>query len=279
MSEPKKYFYLKVKETFFDSEEMKMLESQKNGILYQNLYLKLSLLSLKSEGALVFKDAIPYDEAMLSSILRVDIDTVRVGLELFKRLCLVEVMDNGTMYMADLQSMIGRSSSEGERVKAYREKIKVTNGQLGIAYEKRTNVQNRTPELELELKKELKKEKYPQDSHSLILATLLMTEHQRSDERYSVTPATLQKWAGDIDKIMRIDGRSFEEVEAVIRWCQTPGGFWVPNVLSGSKLREKFPTLVLQSQQKRVVDKPKEFHDMTPEEKRHAIDKALGRVE
>ena len=55
MSDNKKYYYLKLKEDFFDSEEMKVLESMKNGIEYQNVYLKMCLLSLKSDGALLFK--------------------------------------------------------------------------------------------------------------------------------------------------------------------------------------------------------------------------------
>ena len=41
MSDNKKYYYMKLKDTFFDSEEMKLLESQKNGIVYQNFYMKI----------------------------------------------------------------------------------------------------------------------------------------------------------------------------------------------------------------------------------------------
>lgn len=124
MSVNKKYYYLKLKDSFFDSEEMKLLESQKNGIEYQNLYLKLCLLSVKSEGKLSFKDCIPYDIPMLSTVLRVNIDTVRVGLELFKKLELVEFMDSGLIYMTDIQALIGRSSTEAERIKKYRESLK-----------------------------------------------------------------------------------------------------------------------------------------------------------
>ena len=46
MSDNKKYYYLKLKDNYFDTEEMKILESQRNGVEYQNLYLKLCLLSL-----------------------------------------------------------------------------------------------------------------------------------------------------------------------------------------------------------------------------------------
>lgn len=123
MSENKKYFYLKLKDTFFDSEEMKILESQKNGLEYQNLYLKLCLLSVKNQGKLAFKDTLPYDLNMLSSILRISIDTLKVGIELLNKLKLIEILDNGIMYLTDIQSLIGHGSTEAERIADYRKRI------------------------------------------------------------------------------------------------------------------------------------------------------------
>jgi predicted phage replisome organizer len=153
MSDNQKYYYLKIKENFFDNEEMKILESQKNGIQYQNLYMKLCLLSLKEGGRLMFKGFIPYDETMLSTILRVDIDTVKTGIELLIRLKLIEIMPDGALYMADIQSLIGKSSTEAERVAKYREKVAL--------YKSTEKVQICSPELEIELKteKELEKDK------------------------------------------------------------------------------------------------------------------------
>lgn len=148
MSDSKKYYFLKLKENFFDSEEMKILESQQNGVEYQNFYLKLCLLSLKSDGVLTFKEYIPYDAKMLSTVLRVDIDTVAVGIDLFKRLGLLDVLDTGEMYMTDIQSLIGKSSSEAERIKAYRTKMMNRTNVI-------TNVQNCTPEIEKEIEKEI----------------------------------------------------------------------------------------------------------------------------
>jgi hypothetical protein len=54
----------------------------------------------------------------------------------------------------------------------------------------------------------------------------------------------LQKWSYDIDKLHRLDGRSFEEIDAVIRWCQNDD-FWHSNILSAGKLRSKFQQMVL----------------------------------
>jgi len=57
-------------------------------------------------------------------------------------------------------------------------------------------------------------------------------------------------WIRDIDLAMRIDGRSKDELLRCIDWIyETPeGSFWIPNILSGKKLREKFDTMQLQAQ-------------------------------
>ncbi len=50
-------------------------------------------------------------------------------------------------------------------------------------------------------------------------------------------------WAEHIEKLHRIDGRSYEQIEAMIRWVQADN-FWHKNILSTSKLREKFNDLI-----------------------------------
>ncbi|MEI0609566.1 phage replisome organizer N-terminal domain-containing protein [Brachyspira pilosicoli] len=124
MSENKKYYWLKLKETFFDSEEMKILESMENGTIYQNLYLKICLISLKSNGALLFKDMIPYNLDMIATITRTNKDIVRAGLQVFEQLKLITITDNEVIYMTDIQTLIGKSSTESDRVSKYRKTLK-----------------------------------------------------------------------------------------------------------------------------------------------------------
>ena len=50
MSDNRKYYYLKLKENFYNSETMVILESMQDGLLYSNLLLKMDLMSLKSGG-------------------------------------------------------------------------------------------------------------------------------------------------------------------------------------------------------------------------------------
>ena len=61
MSDNKKYYYLKLKDNFFDSDQMIVLESMPDGYKYSNILLKLYLRSLKNDGKLMFNDRIPYN--------------------------------------------------------------------------------------------------------------------------------------------------------------------------------------------------------------------------
>ena len=55
MADNRKYYYLKLKEDFFDTDEMKILESMKDGYLYSNILLKLYLKSLSNSGRLMYR--------------------------------------------------------------------------------------------------------------------------------------------------------------------------------------------------------------------------------
>ncbi len=61
-------------------------------------------------------------------------------------------------------------------------------------------------------------------------------------------------WVKDIDLALRVDGRSKEQLIGCIDWIYGTqrGNFWIANVLSGKKLREKFDTMRMQSTQKQT---------------------------
>lgn len=128
MADNKKYYYLKLKENFFDSEEMIILQSMQDGYIYSDILMKLYLRSLKNEGKLMFKDVIPYTPDVLATVVRHQVGTVEKALDLFRKLGLVEVLDNGAIYMMDIQNFIGESSTEADRKRQYRAKIEQEKG-------------------------------------------------------------------------------------------------------------------------------------------------------
>ncbi len=124
MADNKKYYYLKLKENFFDSEEMIILQNMENGYIYSDILLKLYLRSLKNEGRLMFKKLIPYTPSALAQVVRHSEETVEKALEIFQQLELVEILDNGAIYMLDIQNFIGSSSTEADRRREYDRRIK-----------------------------------------------------------------------------------------------------------------------------------------------------------
>ena len=115
MSDNRKYYYLKLKENYFDDDSIVLLESMQDGVLYSNILLKLYLKSLKHGGRLQLDEDIPYTAQMIATITRQQVGTVERALQIFMKLGLVEPLDNGALYMSNIELFIGQSSTEGER--------------------------------------------------------------------------------------------------------------------------------------------------------------------
>jgi len=149
MSDSKKYYYLKLKDNFYDSEEMIILQNMTDGYLYSDILMKLYLRSLKNNGKLMFNDLIPYTPNVLAQVVRHQVGTVEKALKIFEQLNLIEILDNGAIYMLNIQNFIGESSTEADRVRKYRSKIKQDVQMLQQRNDKGT------PEIEKEIEIEL----------------------------------------------------------------------------------------------------------------------------
>ena len=124
MSDNRKYYYLKLKENFYNSETMVILESMQDGLLYSNLLLKMYLMSLKSGGILMLNDHLPHTPQTIATFTRHQVGTVERALKVFLEFGLVEILTDGAYYMTDIQLLIGQSSTEGERKKKERMRLK-----------------------------------------------------------------------------------------------------------------------------------------------------------
>ena len=59
-------------------------------------------------------------------------------------------------------------------------------------------------------------------------------------------PTISGKWISDIDKLIRIDEKTVEQVEAAIRWSQADS-FWSSNIHSPAALRKQYEKMRLQA--------------------------------
>jgi phage replisome organizer N-terminal domain protein len=161
MSDNKKYYYLRLKDNFFDGDELKILESMKDGYLYSNILLKLYLRSLKNDGKLVVNDRIPYNAEMLASVTGHQVGTIKQALSMFKELGLIEILENGAIYMLDIQNFIGKGSTEADRQRLYDRRISDERKQKKLTQSRNLEeiLEKSTPEIEIELEKDIEIEK------------------------------------------------------------------------------------------------------------------------
>ena len=148
------------------------------------------LESIDHEGMLRFSEQIPYNEQMLAAITNTNVDTVRSAIKVLEQLKLLEILDDATIYMTEVENMIwSASNSDGaRRIRRYRENQKalqnvtplVTNCNESKSIEKDIELDK---ELELDIKtKEDKKEKCQSTSDfracDLDEMTLKMKKHK-----------------------------------------------------------------------------------------------------
>lgn len=164
MSDNKKYYYLKLVDNFYERDEMIILESMPDGYMYSNILLKLYLRSLKNEGKLMFNNRIPYNASMLANVTRFPVAVVEKAIAIFKELGLIEVLDNGAIYMLDIQNFIGKSSTEADRKRLYRSKIEEEKKSLGqMSGQLIGQMSDKTPpeidiDIDIDIEKELEKD-------------------------------------------------------------------------------------------------------------------------
>ena len=123
-----KYYWLKLKKDFFKRHDIRIIESMPNGKDYILFYLKLLVESVDHEGALRFSDTIPYNSEMLSVITNTNVDIVKNALEVFTNLKMIELLDDQTIYMNEVEKMIGSAADNdnANRQRRFRERRKTS---------------------------------------------------------------------------------------------------------------------------------------------------------
>ena len=158
----KKYYWLKLKEDFFEEDAISWIEEQEKGKEYCLFYLKLCLKSLKTNGLLIRNVGsmlVPYDAKTLAKVTSTDIDTVKVAMDIFTKIGLVQILENGEIFISQLQNMVGSQTKWAEKKRLQRQKrdnVLMLSGQCPIEIEKDIDIEK---ELEKDIHTE-KEDKY-----------------------------------------------------------------------------------------------------------------------
>lgn len=161
----KKYYWLRLKRDFFKRHDIQIIEDMQNGKEYILFYLKLLCESVDHEGNLRFSNEIPYNEQMLSTITRTNIDIVRSAVQIFSQLGMIEILDDGTYYMQQVKEMIGSETywaqKKREQKKKYLEDKKNDVGNFPTEVQQKSNSFPTSPSksIEIEIDKDIDKDK------------------------------------------------------------------------------------------------------------------------
>lgn len=126
MATGKRFYWIKLKESFLNSDAVDFLMSQTDGANYVVLYQILCLKTINTGGKLerrIGEVIIPYDEEKIQRDAKwFTIDTVRVALNLYKALGLIYQDENGILTLADYGNIVGSETSWKEQKRLQRAK-------------------------------------------------------------------------------------------------------------------------------------------------------------
>lgn len=156
----KRYYWLRLKRDFFKRHDIQIIEDMDNGKDYILFYLKLLCESVDHEGNLRFSAEIPYNDKMLATITRTNVDIVRSAVKIFTSLGMMELLDDGTFYMSRIEEMIGSETYWAEKKRIQRNNLKLLDN---VQFESNTTPtcpsKSKSIEKEIDIEKKKEKEK------------------------------------------------------------------------------------------------------------------------
>lgn len=123
MSE-KRYYWLKLYDTFFDNKTSKYLRKLPDGDKLLLVYLKLQLNLLKSEGIFIYENLCDNIAEEISLTLDEDVNTIKLLLTALDKTKTIEYLNGNTFMLSEMQDLIGSEGSSAARVRKHRKKYK-----------------------------------------------------------------------------------------------------------------------------------------------------------
>ncbi len=155
MSEPKRYFWLKLHKDFFQRKEIKRLRKIAGGDTYTIIYLKMLLRSIMSDGKLYF-DGLEDDFA---SELALDLDekeeNVQITIQYLLKSGLLEMCSDEEYYLPDTKDSTGCETAVASRVRKHRERKKALQCNTDVTQVKQLCNGDIEKELEIDIEKEI----------------------------------------------------------------------------------------------------------------------------
>lgn len=120
----KRYYWLKLKEDFFEQKIIKKLRRIAGGDTYTIIYLKLQLLAMKNDGKLFFEYVEKDFANELALELDEDVENVDGTLFFLEKNKLLEVISQDEYFLPEVLNVTGSESASTQRVREFRAREK-----------------------------------------------------------------------------------------------------------------------------------------------------------
>lgn len=117
----KRYYWLKLKNTYFSQLDQKKMRKQKNGKDMQIIYLRMMLLSIDKGGYIYYQEVYDSIEEELAEEFAEDLDLVQRTVKYLQENNLLEINDSD-YYLPKAVEYTGSECDSAERVRNYRKK-------------------------------------------------------------------------------------------------------------------------------------------------------------
>lgn len=124
-----KFYWLKLKKDIFKRHDLINLRSQEKGLIYEAIFIHMMTESIDHEACLRYSDKHPYTAKTLSPIVGTDPETMQEALEILEELELIEIMEDGTIFVPLASENIGFETSWAEKKRQYRDSVRTERGQ------------------------------------------------------------------------------------------------------------------------------------------------------
>ena len=259
INDSKKYYWLKLDRNFFKRHDIRIVETMPNGKDYILFYLKLLCESTSHEGCLRFSDTIPYNDDMLATVTNTNIDVVRSAIKIFRELHMLDILDDGTIYMQEVAKLVGSETGSARRKREYRNEQKLLSGDIGGNCPLEKEIE-KEKDIDIEIDKEKEKKtarvsKHIHGEHGKVRLT--DDELQKLKTEYSNADELIQH----LDEYKAMTGKSYKSDYLAIKK-------WVVNAVEEKKRKNTRP----QQTSRRVAEMPSY---MTEQPKEQTEDETL----
>lgn len=187
----KTYFWLKLKDDFFDEIEIKRLRRMAGGDTYTIIYLKMLLLSLKEDGNLFFNGVGDDFVDELSLDIDEDLDNVKMTIAYLKSKGLLEIVSDRKYHLNALPEMVGKETDSARRMRRKRQRD--NNKALETSQSDKLVTRSDTEiEKELELEKELEIDKTVVEKLDIDYSEIVEYLNLKAEKQYRSTTKKTQ---------------------------------------------------------------------------------------